>query len=192
VVVRDVDREDLELHRRLSGGDRAAFDELYRRYAPPAYGLAYRLTGQQILAQDVVHDAFMALWRAPEAYDPARGAFRTFFLSLVHHRAVDTVRREERLRKRQERASNLEPTHDEDVADDVVDAAFLGDRRLEVRAALQTLPPEQRQVLELAYFRGMTQVQIAERVGIPIGTVKTRTLAAMKKLRRALYREDEV
>lgn len=192
MVVRDVDREDLELHRRLSGGDRAAFDELYRRYAPPAYGLAYRLTGQQILAQDVVHDAFMALWRAPEAYDPARGAFRTFFLSLVHHRAVDTVRREERLRKRQERASNLEPTHDEDVADDVVDAAFLGDRRLEVRAALQTLPPEQRQVLELAYFRGMTQVQIAERVGIPIGTVKTRTLAAMKKLRRALYREDEV
>jgi RNA polymerase sigma factor (sigma-70 family) len=192
VVVRDVDREDLELHRRLSGGDRAAFDDLYRRYGPPAYGLAYRLTGQQILAQDVVHDAFMALWRAPEAYDPARGAFRTFFLSLVHHRAVDTIRREERLRKRQERASNLEPTHDEDVADDVVDAAFLGDRRLEVRTALQTLPPEQRQVLELAYFRGMTQVEIAAKVGIPIGTVKTRTLAAMKKLRRALYREDEV
>ena len=191
MVVRDVDREDLELHRRLSGGDRSAFDDLYRRYAAPSYGLAYRLTGQQILAQDVVHDAFMALWRAPEAYDPARGAFRTFFLSLVHHRAVDTVRREERLRKRQERASNLEPTHDEDVADDVVNEAFLGDRRREVRAALQTLPPEQKQVLELAYFRGMTQVQIAEKVGIPIGTVKTRTLAAMKKLRRALYREDE-
>ncbi|MCI4355493.1 MAG: sigma-70 family RNA polymerase sigma factor [Thermoplasmata archaeon] len=190
--VRDADREDLEFHRRLSGGDRSAFDELYKRYAAPAYGLAYRLTGQQILAQDVVHDAFMALWRAPEAYDPARGAFRTFFLSLVHHRAVDTVRREERLRKRQERASNLEPTHDEDVAEDVVDEAFLGDRRREVREALQTLPPEQKQVLELAYFQGMTQVQIAEKVGIPIGTVKTRTLAAMKKLRRALYREDEV
>jgi RNA polymerase sigma-70 factor, ECF subfamily len=192
VSVRDADREDLESHRRLSGGDRAAFDELYKRYAAPAYGLAYRLTGQQILAQDVVHDAFMALWRAPEAYDPARGAFRTFFLSLVHHRAVDTVRREERLRKRQERASNLEPSHDEDVAEDVVDEAFLGDRRREVRAALQTLPPEQKQVLELAYFQGMTQVQIAAKVGIPIGTVKTRTLAAMKKLRRALYREDEV
>jgi RNA polymerase sigma factor (sigma-70 family) len=192
VLVRDADREDLEFHRRLSGGDQSAFDELYKRYSPPAYGLAYRLTGQQVLAQDVVHDAFMALWRAPEAYDPARGAFRTFFLSLVHHRAVDTVRREERLRKRQERASNLEPTHDEDVAEDVVDEAFLGDRRREVRSALQTLPPEQRQVLELAYFQGMTQVQIAEKVGIPIGTVKTRTLAAMKKLRRALYREDEV
>ncbi len=88
----DAEREDLELHRRLLGGDRSAFDELYRRYSPPAYGLAYRVTGQQILAQDVVHEAFMALWRAPEAFDAARGAFRTFFLSLVHHRAVDTVR----------------------------------------------------------------------------------------------------
>ena len=69
----ETDREDLELHRRLLSGDRGAFDELYRRYSPPAYGLAYRLTGQQILAQDVVHEAFLALWRAPEAFDPARG-----------------------------------------------------------------------------------------------------------------------
>jgi RNA polymerase sigma-70 factor, ECF subfamily len=184
------DLDDLELHRRLSGGDRGAFDELYRRYAPSAYGLAYRLTGQQILAQDVVHDAFLALWRAPEAYDPARGAFRTFFLSLVHHRAVDTVRREERLRKRTERAANLEPVVGEDVAEAVVDEASLGVRRKEVREALGTLPPEQRQVLEMAYFQGYTQVMIAEELGIPVGTVKTRTLAAMRKLRRALYRED--
>ena len=188
----DIDREDLDLHRRLSGGDRGAFDELYRRYAPPSYGLAYRLTGQQVLAQDVVHDAFMALWRAPEAFDPARGTFRTFFLSLVHHRAVDTVRREERIRKRQDRASNLESSVSEDVAEDVVDSAFLGVRRREVRAALETLPPEQKQVLDMAYFTGMTQAQIAETLGIPIGTVKTRTLAAMKKLRRALAREDDV
>ena len=78
--------------------------------------LVLRLTGQQVLAQDVVHDSFLALWRAPEAYDPARGAFRTFFLSLVHHRAVDTVRREERLRKRTERAANLEPVTGEDAS----------------------------------------------------------------------------
>lgn len=90
--MRHEDLEDLDLHRRLSVGDREAFDGLYGRYSGPAYGLAFRLTGQQVLAQDVVHDAFMALWRAPEAYDPARGPFRTFFLSLVHHRAVDTVR----------------------------------------------------------------------------------------------------
>jgi RNA polymerase sigma factor (sigma-70 family) len=180
------DREDLELHRRIAGGDRRAFEELYGRYAPSAYGLAYRVTGQQILAQDVVHDAFLALWRAPEAYDPARGPFRTFFLSLVHHRAVDTVRREERLRKRQERASNLDPTHGEDVAEGVTDRAWMGQRRIEVRAALATLPPEQRQVLEMAYFGGKTQAVIAEELGIPLGTVKTRTFAGLRKLRAAL------
>src|SRR5947209_19339876 len=99
--------DDLELHRRLLTREAAAFDELYRRYAPGAYGLALRVTGQELLAQEVVHDAFLALWRAPEAYDPGRGPFRSFFLSLVHHRAVDTVRREERLRRRTERALNL-------------------------------------------------------------------------------------
>lgn len=186
--MRDGDRDDLELHRSLSAGDRGAFDELYRRYSPSAYGLAYRITGQQVLAQDVVHDAYMALWRAPEAFDPARGAFRTFFLSLVHHRAVDTVRREERIRARQERASNLEPVAVEDPSEGVIDAADLADRRVEIRAALDTLPPEQRQVLEMAYFGGMTQVQIAEDIEIPVGTVKTRTLAAMRKLRRVLDR----
>lgn len=181
--------DDLELHKLLQAGDRQAFDELYRRYSPSAYGLAFRITGQQVLAQDVVHDAFLALWRTPEAYDPARGSFRTFFLSLVHHRAVDTVRREERLRRRQERVSNLEPLLGEDVAEGVVDAAFIGERRKEVRAALETLPSEQRKVLEMAYFDGMTQMQIATEIGIPIGTVKTRTLAAMRKLRRALQQE---
>jgi RNA polymerase sigma-70 factor, ECF subfamily len=191
VVVLENDRDDLELHRRLSAGDRGAFDQLYRRYAGSAYGLAYRVTGQQLLAQDVVHDAFLALWRAPEAYDPARGAFRTFFLSLVHHRAVDTVRREERLRRRTERASNLEPVRGEDVAEDIVEESFLSERRKGVREALLTLPAEQRQVVELAYFGGLTQAVIAERLGIPIGTVKTRTLAAMRKLRRLLEQEDE-
>jgi RNA polymerase sigma-70 factor (ECF subfamily) len=188
--VDDTELDDLGLHRRLSAGDRGAFDELYRRYGPSAFGLAYRLTGQQVLAQDVVHDAFLALWRAPEAFDPARGAFRTFFLSLVHHRAVDTIRREERLRKRTERAANLEPVTGEDVAEDVVDKEVLGVRRQEVRDALTTLSPEQRQVLEMAYFQGYTQAAIAQELGIPIGTVKTRTLAAMRKLRRVLYRED--
>jgi RNA polymerase sigma-70 factor (ECF subfamily) len=186
--MREGDRDDLELHRGLTSGDRGAFDELYRRYSSSAYGLAYRITGQQVLAQDVVHDAFMALWRAPEAYDPARGAFRTFFLSLVHHRAVDTVRREERIRARQERASNLEPAAVEDPAEGVTEAADVADRRIELRAALETLPPEQRQVLEMAYFGGRTQAQIAEEIAIPIGTVKTRTLAAMRKLRRTLDR----
>jgi RNA polymerase sigma factor (sigma-70 family) len=181
---------DVELHRRVSNGDRDAFDELYRRYGSAAYGLALRITAQPMLAQEVTQDAFLALWRAPEAFDPARGAFRSFFLSLVHHRAVDTVRREERLRKRAERASNLEPVRGEDVADAVVEGAYLGVRRKEVREALTTLSPDQRQVIELAYFGGLTQTRIAETLGIPVGTVKTRTLAAMRKLRRALESED--
>ena len=186
----DHDVRDLELHRRLQDGDERAFEEIYKTYSAAAYGMAYRVLGQDALAQEVVHDAFMALWRAPEAYDPARGSLRTFFLSLVHHRAVDTVRREERLRKRTERAANLEPVHDEDVAEGVVEEASLGSRRAEVIEALGTLPQEQRQVLDLAYFGGRTQAMIAEELGIPIGTVKTRTLAAMRKLRRALARED--
>ena len=181
---------DLELHRRLSRGDRSAFEELYDRYAAAAYGLALRVTAQAAIAQEVVQDAFLALWRAPEAFDPARGAFRSFFLSLVHHRAVDAVRREERLRQRTERASNLEPVRGEDVADEVVEGAYLSVRRKQVREALTTLPPEQRRVVELAYFGGYTQTRIAEALGIPVGTVKTRTFAAMRKLRRALALED--
>jgi RNA polymerase sigma factor (sigma-70 family) len=187
----DLDRVDLDLHERLRSGSRDAFEELYRRYAPGAYGLALRVTGQELLAQEVVHDAFMALWRAPEAYDPARGPFRSFFLSLVHHRAEDTVRREERLRRRTERALNLTDPTGEDVAEGVVEEAWLATRRKEVREALSTLPPDQRRVLEMAYFQGYTQAAIAVELGIPLGTVKTRTLAALRKLRRALSNETE-
>jgi RNA polymerase sigma factor (sigma-70 family) len=186
----DGDRQDLALTHRLRNGDRSAFDRLYRRYARPAFGLARRITGQDTLAEDVVHDAFMALWRAPESYDPARGPFRTFFLSLVHHRAVDAVRREERLRRRTERAMNLEDDEGEDVAEGVVDDAWLAVRRKEVRRAIATLSPDQRKVVEMAYFGGFTQARIAEELGIPLGTVKTRTLAAMRKLRHVLYGDE--
>jgi RNA polymerase sigma factor (sigma-70 family) len=183
--------DDLELHRRVRAGDSGAFAALYARYGPAAYGLALRVTGQAVLAQDVVHDAFMAVWRAPEAYDPTRGAFRTFFLSLVHHRAVDTVRREERLRRRTEQAVNPGTAADEDVAEGVVEEAWLEARRGEVRRALSALPEEQKTVIELAYFQGYTQTRIAEELRIPLGTVKTRTLAAMRKLRAALQETDE-
>ena len=185
-TTREADAEDLELHRRMAGGEHEAFDDLYRRYASAAYGLAFRVTAQPVLAQDVVHDAFLALWRAPEAFDERRGSFRTFFLSLVHHRAVDTVRRETRLRSRNERAANLEPLTGEDPAEGVTDEAYLAVRRREVHEALGSLPPEQRQVLEMAYFGGKTQVEIAEELGIPLGTVKTRTFAALRKLRAQL------
>jgi RNA polymerase sigma-70 factor (ECF subfamily) len=186
-VDRDQDQmRDLELHRRLRERDPEAFEELYARYAASAYGLALRVTGHEAIAQEVVNDTFLALWRAPEAFDPARGAFRTFILSLAHHRAVDAVRREERIRRRTERALNLEDSESEDVAEGVVEGAWLVGRRQQVREALRGLPADQRKVLEMAYFDGSTQAQIAEKLGIPLGTVKTRTLAAMRKLRVAL------
>jgi RNA polymerase sigma factor (sigma-70 family) len=184
------DERDGDLHRLMARGERSGFEALYLRYAGAAYGLALRVTGQQLLAEEVVHDSFLALWRAPEAYDPARGPFRTFFLSLVHHRAVDTVRREERLRRRSQRM-NPGPAVDEDVAEGVVNEAWLAERRTQIRAALAALPPDQRQVVEMAYFQGLTQVRIAEALGIPLGTVKTRTLAAMHKLHRTLAGRDE-
>jgi RNA polymerase sigma factor (sigma-70 family) len=187
---KEEDGRDAELHRSLVLGERRAFDELYRRYASSAYGLALRVTGQTQLAQEVTHDAFLALWRAPEAFDPARGTFRAFFLSLVHHRAVDTVRREERLRRRSLRM-NPGPSEDEDSTEEVVEQAWLAYRRTRVRSALRLLPGEQRQVLELAYFRGYKQSEIAEELNIPLGTVKTRTLAAMRKLHRALMEPEE-
>jgi RNA polymerase sigma-70 factor, ECF subfamily len=182
------DQRDADLHRRLLMGDRAAFDELYRRYSAAAFGLSFRLTGHEGLAQDVVHDSYLALWRAPEAYDPARGPFRTFFLALVHHRAVDMVRREERQRRLPERM-NPGPVADEDVAEKVVDEAWLADRRALVVAALRGLPPEQREVLEMAYFGGRTQAAVARELGIPLGTVKTRTLTALRRLHRILQEE---
>ena len=182
---------DAELQARVAVGDQEAFEELYRRYAAPAYGLALRVLASEQLAQDVVHDAFLAMWRAPEAFDPARGSFRSFFLSLVHHRSVDTVRREERLRRRTQRM-NLQAVQDEqDVADRVAQDAWLVDLRDRVVKALETLSDEQREVVELAYFEGLTQARIAERTGVPLGTVKTRTLAALRRLRRVLEEDDE-
>lgn len=183
---RDDNERDLALHGRLRAGDQAAFEEIFKAYSPATYGLALRVCGHQGLAQEVVNEAFMALWRAPEAFDPTRGSFRTFILSLAHHRAVDTVRREERLRKRTQNPVNLPPTQSEDVADDVVEGAWLAQRRVQVREALETLSEDQKEVIDLAYFGGLTQVQISEKLGIPLGTVKTRTLAAMRKMRSSL------
>lgn len=177
-----VAESDPELARRLADRDPSAFEALYRRYGPAAYGLALRIVRQPAFAQEVVAEAFTALWAAPEAYDPVRGTFRTFLLSLVHHRAVDLVRREERLRDR-ERRVNPEPQQDEDIADAITEEAELADRRREVREAISTLPVDQRTALELMYFKGWTQSRIARELDIPLGTVKTRVLAAMRKLR---------
>lgn len=176
---------DLELIERVAARDEAAFEQLYRRFAAAAYGLALRVLRQPALAQEIVQEAFTTVWNAPETFDPSRGPFRSFLLSLVHHRAVDAVRREERLRERERRA-NPPPVPDEDVMDVVVEETDLADRRRLVREAMRDLPPSQREMLELMYFRGWSHARIARETGVPIGTVKSRIWAAMRRLREAL------
>jgi RNA polymerase sigma factor (sigma-70 family) len=176
---------DLELVRRVAARDAGAFETLYRRYAPAIYGVAVRVLRQAFLAQEVVQDTFVAVWNAPDAYEPSRGPFRAYLMSLAHHRAVDAVRREERLRDRERRA-NPDPGPGEDVMETVVEEADLVDRRRQVREALRALPEEQRRLVELMYFNGWTQTKIAEAEGIPLGTVKSRVFAAMRRLREAL------
>ncbi|MDP8956933.1 MAG: sigma-70 family RNA polymerase sigma factor [Actinomycetota bacterium] len=174
----------------VAAGDESAFRKLYGRYGGPAYGLALRVTGDGVLAQDVVQDAFLAVWRGAGAYDGARGSVRSWLLSTVHHRAVDVVRREQAQRSRAERAGNrIEPSVD--FTENIVEAADLGWHRRRVQEALGGLPEEQREVVDLMYFDGLTQAQVAERLSLPLGTVKSRCLLGMRKLRTALAREED-
>jgi RNA polymerase sigma factor (sigma-70 family) len=169
---------------RTAEGDRQAFAELYRRYASAGLGLAFRVIGERSLAEEVLQEVFLSVWRNGGAYDPARGSVRSWLFAQVHHRAVDVVRREEGERRRTQ--SNPPTLGDERGVDDVIEESWLAARRQQVRRALAGLPQEQRQVIELAYYGGLTQTQVAERTGIPLGTVKSRTLAAMRRLREAL------
>lgn len=183
MAVRDLeDARDLDLVRRVRDGDEAAFRSLFRRYGPAANGLARRVVRQPFMAEEVVQEAFLALWRDPLAYREDRGTFRAWLLSAVHHRAVDMVRREEAHRRRS-RVWDAEGEKHGDVAESVVEEVDLADSRRKVRAALEQLPPPQRQVLEMMYFDAKSQVKIAEELGLPLGTVKSRTLLGMRRLR---------
>jgi RNA polymerase sigma factor (sigma-70 family) len=184
VVVRDLeDGRDRDLVRRLAGGDEEAFRALFRRHGPMAHGLALRLVRQRFIAEEIVQEAFLALWRDPGAYREDRGNFRSWLMSAVHHRAVDAVRREEAQRRRTRDAAEAEVVIEDDVGEKVVEEADLVETRNKVRAALQEIPVEQRRVLELMYFEGKTQSMIAEELSLPLGTVKSRTLLGMRRLR---------
>ena len=176
---------DADLLRRIGDGDEEAFRALYRRYGGAAFGLAVRIVKQDFLAEEIVQETFLALWRGAGAYDPTRGSVRTWLLSSIHHRAVDGVRREEAHQRRAERVTR-ETLPGPDVADEVAESLDLGQDRKEVRRALRTLPAQQREVLQLMYYGALTQTQVAERLGLPLGTVKSRCLLAMRKLRTAL------
>jgi RNA polymerase sigma-70 factor (ECF subfamily) len=178
------DARDRELLRRIGRRDEDAFRNLFGRYAPTARALALRILRQPFLADETVQEAFLSVWRDPDRYDAGRGSVRAWLMSAVHHRAVDLVRREEAHRRRAESApADASP---EDPGEQVVDAVGVPEERAAVRAALEDLPPEQRQVIELMYFEGLSQSKVAERTGIPLGTVKSRTVLAMRRMRSSL------
>jgi RNA polymerase sigma factor (sigma-70 family) len=178
----DMRRTDEELLSAVGGGDDRALAELYDRFGRIAYGLAYRVLRDQVLAEDAVQEAFLAVWRTADAYRRERAKPATWILTLVHRRAVDLVRREDRRRgeplEESEEAEATGPTVPEEVE--------VRDRRTAVQAALRRLPDDQRQAVELAYYGGYTQSELAERLGVPLGTIKSRMFAGLRQLRALL------
>jgi RNA polymerase sigma-70 factor, ECF subfamily len=179
-VTDDADRAALD---RISRGELDALDELYERYKTMAYSIALRITNDASLAEDVVQDAFLGAWRNAARYIEGRGSVKTWLLSIVHHRAIDAVRRRRPttdLPSREEApppALRLPDVWTEVVAN--LDAAA-------VRAALAALTDVQREAIELAYFGGLTQVEIAEKTATPLGTVKSRMRLGLLAMRKVL------
>jgi RNA polymerase sigma-70 factor (ECF subfamily) len=175
---------DEELMALVYEGDTRAFEVIFDRHAAVAFSLAYRMCGRRPVAEEIVQEAFMSLWRSTARYDPTRGSVRSWVLRVVHNRAIDAFRREL-------------PSASHDVSDDRMSEVLPARERTEeeverraearlVRSALDELPRDQRQVIELAYFGGFSHAQIAAALGVPAGTVKGRMRLGLSKLRIAL------
>jgi RNA polymerase sigma-70 factor, ECF subfamily len=161
-------------------GDEAALAEVYDRYGRVAYGLAVRIVRDESLAEDAVQEAFLAVWNSAARFVPEKAKASTWILTLVHRRAVDLVRRSERRR--------TEPLDDaaQPVGDSTDELAWLRFERERVQAALRQLPDQQREALELAYYGGFSQSELAERLGQPLGTIKSRMFTGLVRLRDLL------
>jgi RNA polymerase sigma-70 factor (ECF subfamily) len=181
---------DEELMQLVYRRDASAFEIVYERHADAAFSLAYRMCTQRALAEDVVQEAFLSLWRSRVCYDRARGSVRTWVLGIVHNRAIDALRR----RTVRDRGLVSEDAIEERlVAPGRTDAEFSRrEEAREIRDALGQLPDEQSRVIELAYFGGMTHTQIALMLDTPIGTVKGRMRLGLAKMRMALGDPAEV
>jgi RNA polymerase sigma-70 factor (ECF subfamily) len=164
----------------VSRSDERALGELYDRYGRVAYGLALRILRDRSLAEDAVQEAFLTVWRSAGSFAAERAKPSTWLLTLVHRRAVDLVRREERRRTTSLDTTNVEGAEGTD------DEATLRSRRRIVQDALRQLPDEQREALELAYYGGFTQSELAERLGLPLGTIKSRMFTGLRRLRDLL------
>jgi RNA polymerase sigma-70 factor (ECF subfamily) len=179
----DADRAVLAL---VAAGQLDALQELYDRYRVMAYSIALRITSDAALAEDVLQDAFLGVWRNASRYVDGRGSVKTWLLSIVHHRAVDAVRRRRPTTELPEREDVPPPALQ---VPDIWHEVAAGLDRTEIAAAMATLPDVQREAIELAYWGGLTQPEIAERTGAPLGTVKSRVRLGLLALRRTLSGE---
>jgi RNA polymerase sigma-70 factor, ECF subfamily len=170
-------RSDEELVEAVARADEDALGELYDRFGKVAYGLAYKILQDAALAEDAVQEAFIQIWRGAGSYRPERAKASTWLLTFVHRRAVDLVRREQKRRTLPVvgELQGSDPGADE--------AAATRSRREIVQDALRRLPPEQREPIELAYYGGLTQSELAERLDQPLGTIKSRMFSGLQRLR---------
>lgn len=185
-VRRVLDPSDERLIARVASGEADAIGLLYDRYCRPAYSLARRICGDGGIAEDVVQESFLALWCDPQRFDPARGYFGSWLMTLVHHKAVDAVRRESATRRRTVPGVDGGDEWNAPSGPGADHAALGSVLAGQVRDALGNLPDEQREALALAYYGGYTQREVAAITGVPIGTVKSRTFTGVQRLRRLL------
>jgi RNA polymerase sigma-70 factor (ECF subfamily) len=171
---------DEDLMSLVEGGDAQAFGMLYDRHSRAAYSLAYRMMGEKHSAEDLVQDSLLKVWRSAGSYRAERGSVRTWILSIVHNHGIDQLRSLASRRRTQEKVEAEAPRSQPSEA---FAESWRNSQREQVRAAMSTLPPEQLKILELAYFSGYTHIEIADMLGLPLGTVKGRMRLGLKKLR---------
>lgn len=174
--------DDGELASAIASRSEGALAEVYRRHSSSVYGLARRVIRNQTLAEDVVQEVFVRLWTNPEKYDPNRGSLRSFLLAHTHGRAIDIIRSETSRRRREDREATLTAQAGPSIDEEVWQMA-LADK---VQQALQALPHNERSVIELAYFGGLTYRQVAVRLELPEGTVKSRIRSGLKRLQHIM------
>lgn len=180
---------DQELIVRVVAGDLRAFEAIYDRHSVPVFALAMRVTGRRRAAEEATQDAFLDLWRSAERYDPSRGTLQTWLLSMVRNRSIDWLRREARHARDVELDDALEGRLEAPERTD--EAVLARERSRRSRQLLNSLRSEQRLVIELAYFKGLTQSEIAARLEIPLGTVKSRQRLALMRMHEQLAAPPE-
>ncbi|HLX55908.1 MAG TPA: sigma-70 family RNA polymerase sigma factor [Ktedonobacteraceae bacterium] len=178
----------------IAGGAVWAMDSLYQRYSRILYSLAYRMVADHQIAEDLLQDAFLSVWRRSTSFSPQAGAARSWLISILHHRAIDYLRHVRRRSNIQESPLDELELDESTAFPDVWDEAWRSIQSSQVRAALMKVPTEQRMVIELAYFQGWTHTEIAEGTQTPLGTVKARMRLGLNHLKRALEEQgiDEI